>query len=1442
MNAGDSVFFSPDRDTTGIGNAEDIIQSDGNGGFGIFFDGSSLGISGANIDAFDIVSSTEILMSFSRALTLDGIGLVDDSDIVQFNATSLGENATAGSFAMVLDGSTIGLTQPTEDIDALTRLDDGTLLFSTSASASTINGLQTVDEDLIQYNPANGEVSLYFDGSDVGLTRSREDVNAVTVVNNQLLLSTTGRFAVNGISGQDEDVFSFTATTTGTNTQGVFDSVLCFDGSALGFTGDIAALDIAGPATLNNAPDALNDAFITAEETAFGGNLFADNGGGADVDPDGDAFTVTSNTNPTNGNVVVNADGTFTYTPNANFNGIDSFDYTITDINGGTDTATVNITVVGVNDAPDAVDDVFTTAEDTAVNGNLFADNGSGVDTDIDGDAFTVTNNTAPVNGMVVVNADGTFTYTPNANFNGGDSFTYTIDDGNGGTDTATVNITVNAVNDAPDAVDDVFTTAEDTAFNGNLFADNGSGVDSDIDGNAFTITSNTTATNGAVVVNADGTFTYTPNANFNGGDSFTYTIDDGNGGTDTATVNITVTGVNDAPDAVNDVFTTAEDTAVNGNLFADNGSGVDADIDGDVFTVTSNTTATNGAVVVNADGTFTYTPNANFNGGDSFTYTIDDGNGGTDTATVNITVNAVNDAPDAVDDAFTTAEDTAVNGNLFADNGSGVDLDIDGNAFTVTSNTTATNGTVIVNTDGTFTYTPTANFNGGDSFTYTIDDGNGGTDTATVNITVTAVNDAPDAVDDAFTTAEDTVINGNLFADNGNGVDLDIDGDVFTVTNNTLPAFGVLEMNANGTFTYSPNANFNGSDSFTYTIDDGNGGTDTATVNITVTAVNDAPINAVPGAQTTDDATPINFGSGIQISDVDADAGIVQSTLSVGFGTLTATTGGGATVTTNGTTAVTITGTIAQVNAALTGLVYDPVGTSGNATITLVTDDQGNTGTGGSLTDTDTIAVTVNPAVVAPDAVNDAFNVTGNVGISMASTIFGNDLGGTPTALFFGDTLGTASGTAANGTNTIATTNGGTVLLSADGVLTYTPAAGFTGTDSFFYFSSNAGGNDTAEVTFTVNDLIWFIDDTAGGTSDGTLVNPFTSLAAFNAVNNGAGNNPAAGDNIFLAAGNYTGGTTLLDGQALIGQGTTGTLDGLLGITLPTFSNPLPTLGGADPIIVNDGGNAITLGSGNTVRGLTISGATTQNGIVGNNVGNTLIDNVNFTGLALEAAQLTNTTANATITLQNNTVNSPNSSTGVELELMNNGSATNVTVNITNNTLSNVVNSAILVENNSNGTLNTTISGNNVMVNNAGSFAIEVEQVNNGTTTALIDNNTVSGQLNDSDVIFVNANNGTGTLNATITNNSNNTAPTGIGTGLFGRANNNNTLNLNISGNNFTGALEEIFLSQVPIPGETPTLNVTQASTANLSAVNNGGRVFTSGTINFNQPAPPVP
>ena len=485
------------------------------------------------------------------------------------------------------------------------------------------------------------------------------------------------------------------------------------------------------------------------------------------------------------------------------------------------------------NNSPVAKNDILSVTEDSVLTGNVLADNGNGSDSDPDGDQLEVigASITTANGGNVVLQSNGDFTYTPAENYNGSDSFTYTVIDNKGGQDMGMVGITIASVNDAPLAQDDMFAGDEDSVIEGNLLADNGNGADSDIDGDILSAVSGTfaTAEGGTAFILPDGSFMYNGAENFNGIDSFEYTVQDGQGGFDTATATIEVAAVNDAPEAADDAFTVNEDTALQGNVLADNGNGADSDVDGDALAVVPDDiiTAQGGSVLLLANGDFIYSPAANYNGPDSFEYTLDDGNGGQATGLVNINVLPVNDAPDAGNDAFATDEDIALTGNVM-----GNDSDIEGDALTASLETGAQNGAVVMNADGSFSYTPDENFNGADSFTYTITDAHGATGTATVDLTVNAVNDAPVAADDDYAMLRDSSLTGNLL-DN----DTDIDGDALSVQSGDVNSErgGSVIITSSGNFIYSPPPGFIGRDTFEYTVRDAGGLTSTAIATIIV-------------------------------------------------------------------------------------------------------------------------------------------------------------------------------------------------------------------------------------------------------------------------------------------------------------------------------------------------------------------------------------------------------------------------------------------------------------------------------------------------------------------------------------------------------------------------------------------------------------------------------
>ncbi|MET1077860.1 MAG: Ig-like domain-containing protein, partial [Pseudomonas sp.] len=431
---------------------------------------------------------------------------------------------------------------------------------------------------------------------------------------------------------------------------------------------------------------------------------------------------------------------------------------------------------VQTNNNPVTTNDSVTTAEDSPLSlpaATLLAN-----DSDPDGNPLTISSVQGASHGSVVL-LNGNVVFTPDANYNGPASFTYTVIDGQGGSSTATVNVNVTPVNDLPVAVADTVQATEDQVLNGTLATNDTPSADG---GNVWSLS--TQASNGTVVVNANGTFTYTPNANYNGADSFTYRLTDANGDISTATVTVNVAAVNDLPVAVADTVQATEDRVLNGTLATNDTPSADG---GNIWSL--GTQASNGTVVVNVNGTFTYTPNANYNGADSFTYRLTDANGDISTATVTVNVAAVNDQPVAVADTVQATEDQVLNGNLAGNDTPSGD---GGNVWSL--GTQASNGTVVVNANGTFTYTPNANYNGVDSFTYRLTDTNGDISTATVNLTVNPQNDAPAAANGAASGNEDTplLLNWSQF----NASDVDTIASALSIRITTLPADGRVQFN----------------------------------------------------------------------------------------------------------------------------------------------------------------------------------------------------------------------------------------------------------------------------------------------------------------------------------------------------------------------------------------------------------------------------------------------------------------------------------------------------------------------------------------------------------------------------------------------------------------------------------------------------------------------
>ncbi len=549
--------------------------------------------------------------------------------------------------------------------------------------------------------------------------------------------------------------------------------------------------------SVNDAPVADPVTFSTDEDTQFDGVLT-----GSDIDGDAIAFALASQA--AHGTATVHSDGTFSYVPNADFHGSDTFTFTVNDGLIDSVPAIVTITVNSVNDAPTGNSLSFTTGVNTQYDGVLTG-------SDIDGDAITFALGTQATHGTAAVNPDGTFSYVPDADFHGTDSFTFVVHDGLLSSSPTTVTVTVNGL---PVADPFAFSLDEDTQFDGTL-------TGSDPDGDAFTFALASQAAHGTATVNSNGTFNYVPNVNFHGSDSFAFIVHDGLSNSVPATVTITVNSVNDVPEANPTSFATDEDTTYNGSLAG-------SDFDGDILTFSLETPAAHGTATVNPDGTFTYVPNANFHGSDSFTFVVNDGSVNSLPATVIITVISVNDTPVANPTSFATDEDTTFNGTLTA-------TDSDNDVLFFSLGTPATNGTVTVNPNGTFSYIPNSNFHGSDSFTFLVNDGTVNSASATVSITVDSVNDLPVGDPFVFSTNEDTTYNGLLTGS-------DLDGDSLFFVLGSQASHGTATVNVDGTFSYAPTANFHGTDSFTFKVSDGTAISTPVTVTITVNSINDAP------------------------------------------------------------------------------------------------------------------------------------------------------------------------------------------------------------------------------------------------------------------------------------------------------------------------------------------------------------------------------------------------------------------------------------------------------------------------------------------------------------------------------------------------------------------------------------------------------------------------
>lgn len=588
---------------------------------------------------------------------------------------------------------------------------------------------------------------------------------------------------------------------------------------------------------VEDAPLANSTSVSTTEDTNVAVNLSAS-------DPEGASLTYTLVSNPVKG-TLTGTPPSLTYKPNANANGSDSFTFKVSDGALESGVATVSVNITAVNDAPVANAQSVSTAEDTPLAVSV---SGS----DVEGSALTYSVVTAPSKGSLSGSLPNV-TYTPQANFNGSDSFVFRVNDGSTNSANATVSITVTPVNDAPVATSSSASTSKNNAVAVNLPA-------TDVDGNPLTYTVLSNPANGTLS-GSGANLTYTPATDFLGSDSFTWRASDGTLQSAVATVSLSVVVTNAPPVANAQSVTATEDTAKAITL-----TGSDPESAALSYTLVS------GPAKGSLSGTLpnvTYTPNANANGSDSFVFRVNDGTNNSTNATVSITITAVNDAPVAAAASVTTQRNNAVAVTL---SGS----DVDGNPLTYTPVSLPANGS-LSGIAPNLVYTPSQNFTGSDSFAFRVSDGTLNSANATVSITVNpGQNQRPSAHSKDY-----TVMKGKALTVQLSGQDPEAAAITYRVTR--APVNGTL-TGTPPNLVYKPKAKYSGHDDFQYVTNDGSLDSTPATMNVTVKAKNLLPV-ATPKSVT------VNMNSSGTLtlagSDVDNDPLSYRVTIQPKSGTL---------------------------------------------------------------------------------------------------------------------------------------------------------------------------------------------------------------------------------------------------------------------------------------------------------------------------------------------------------------------------------------------------------------------------------------------------------------------------------------------------------------------------------------------------------------------------
>ena len=518
-------------------------------------------------------------------------------------------------------------------------------------------------------------------------------------------------------------------------------------------------------------------------------------------DIDGDTLNYTVSTLPENGTLSINKYGIWTYASNDKYKGLDSAVITIDDGNGLSTTKTLNFEVVITN-----VDPIVLEAQTDVILQDIREATGDVGATDEDGDILTYSITTAALHGTVNVDETGTWIYSVEGTYIGTDSAVITVDDGQGGSVTKTLNFDAKVSAPSIDTV--AFNLLEDNISTNNLNVYNPVG-------GALTYEIIATSENGTFTLDENGEYSYNPSQNYNGLDAVIVKVTNEYGLSTTSTLTFDIEAVNDAP------VTTETEAFILQDVREQAGEVEATDVDGDVLTFSVTTAAQHGTLSIDETGAWTYSVDGYYMGEDSAVITVDDGNGGT--ATKTLTFDARVTTPSLADATANLLEDNPSNGIFNVVNPIG-------GVLTYEVLTATANGDFTVDADGNWNYNSSQDYNGSDAIIVKVTNEYGLSTTSTLSFEIEAVNDAPIVAleSEAFTLINIRDIDGKIEAS-------DVDGDTLTYTVDTQAANGIVTVDSEGNWHYKADGSFNGTDSATILINDGAGGTVTSRLDFTV-------------------------------------------------------------------------------------------------------------------------------------------------------------------------------------------------------------------------------------------------------------------------------------------------------------------------------------------------------------------------------------------------------------------------------------------------------------------------------------------------------------------------------------------------------------------------------------------------------------------------------